>query len=418
MTREFNAIIGSMNTKKFPSAALLLLLAVFNRFGPEISRHPSGYLHAVLKSPMGGEVAAAYAVMPSAGGGLVLAGVASDRGGVVHSCLWRLHSDGRPDLSFAPDGAACSREEEWAWGASPGLDGRFYYGGIIGKDWKKSPAAFVRCRLSSGAPCPEFGQQGRVLLKAHGGHRGAAVFAVAAASSSVFAAGNVTGPDGAARAAVWELDLRGRPASSLVNGGAEALESPAGSRESRVQALLPLQGGLVAGGNSDWKRSSFWEFRRGRVGGRSMTGPPGVVRAMAVGGDGAVYAAGFRYGAAAGEKAETGQIFKIPVGEVEHLDSMENQEVFSLVRLAGRLYAGGYADEKGKVKAAIWRAGPQHRSSRSFGLAPIKILPDVLGGGESRVYSITASGGAIAAAGYSKDPEGGMSASVWLVPPF
>ncbi|OGR51687.1 MAG: hypothetical protein A2049_10315 [Elusimicrobia bacterium GWA2_62_23] len=360
---------------------------------------------------MGGNVCAAYSIFKDEAGGLLVAGVASDKRETFHSCVWRLGASGAPDPGFGAGGQVCSSGEEWAWAAVPGADGRFYSAGINGRDWKRSRSAFLRCYTREGLPCPGFGEEGLVLL--HPPRRGyAAVFAAAFTGSSVFAAGAVTDSGGVTRPGIWEVDLSGKPSSKFLKGGFFSPETPPGSRDSRINALAAGPGFLLAGGNLDWREAAHWKFLPGGPGGELVRGPAGTIRTLYVRGKD-IFAGGFRYGDPAKGHAETGIIFRLPGHEVTELDSLENQELFSVTGAAGGLFAAGYADEGGAVKAAVWGISAGGKLRSGFGRGGVKVFPDELGGRESRIYSLTPYGGGLAAAGFSRRADGVMTLAVW-----
>lgn len=395
-------------------ATFLILVSAF-RYGSDIREDSGAKAPILLRSPLGGKVCAAYSVLPGRGGGLLISGVASDREGVFHSCLWRLDQTGRPAQDFGSGGVVCSEEEGWTWGSAAGPDGRVYSAGITGRDWKNSRAAFLSCHTENGAPCASFGKSGRVLLREPAGGA-AAAFSVTATSCAVFAGGAVTPAGGVPVPALWEIGHNGGASSRILPGGFAVLVTPKGCKDARINALHAGGEVLLAAGNLDWKKTAFWELRgSGKV--EAREGPPGVARALHSAGGSGVFAAGFRYGTRRRERPETALLISLDTGFSADLDLMENQEAFALTSLNGVLYAGGYADEGGKVMAAVWGARRSLRLRREFGSAGMKLLPDVLGGGESRIYSLAVWGGALAAAGYSKHVDGEMSLAVWRLNP-
>ncbi|MFA5138281.1 MAG: delta-60 repeat domain-containing protein [Elusimicrobiota bacterium] len=271
-------------------APAALVLRLIPDGSPDPSFGPGGIRS--LRSPLGGESAAAYAVAVQEDGSVLAAGAASDKQGVTRAVVWRLRPDGEPDPGFGAGGAVVFRcpsgvkesradaillqgrsvvaagnldwERMSVWrlkadgsddpefgeagrtltpdGMGRGLlaaeDGGLWVAGFryAGEGGETDREEMVLTRLdAAGRPGPE----GALILRREGVRGGQESFAVAAGGGRMLLVG-YSGAEDIVRAALWPFDLDGRQA-----GGVLELPSPEKGREDRAYAVAAAADGAA-----------------------------------------------------------------------------------------------------------------------------------------------------------------------------
>ena len=269
--------------QKAPAALVLRLLADGS---PDASFGPGGARR--LESPLGGALAAAFAVAVEEDGSILAAGQASDKQEAVRAVVWKLRPDGGLEPGFGAGGALALRcpaeakesradailrqgsgvvvagnldwkqlavwrlrpdgAEDRDFGAAglaltpngmgrgllPAEGGGLWVAGFryAWEGGKAHREETVLTRLdAAGRPAPGFGTAGALILRREGRLNGQESFAIAAGSGQMFLAG-YTGADDIVRAAVWPFTMQG-----VQSAGVLELPGPEKGREDRAYAL-------------------------------------------------------------------------------------------------------------------------------------------------------------------------------------
>ena len=383
---------------------------------------------ALSTSPLGGEVAVGYGVAAGAAGRILVAGVLSDAAGIFRLAVWRLAADGAEDPSFGRGGFAASPGPDWGWAMAVDADGRILVAGISGSDWRTSPAAVLRRFLPDGRPDAGFGEGGRAAAASPLGGAMADGSAVAVdAAGGILVAGAAADSSSRTHAVAWRFLPDGRPDPRFGTGGAAVLPQPEKTETAGAWALRRGEDGWLAAGTIDWRDLALWKF--------SDAGEPvpgfgrgGLATGRGIGrgilqDDAGIWVGGFAYvregesvveeqallsrftarGASDAGRASAGET-TLSGGAWPHRES------FAIVRSTqGWLFLGGYAGDRGLVRAAVWKLAADGR-----GTPEVLVLPNAAGGKEDRIYALALDdAGRLLAAGFSRGADGKMRRAVW-----
>ena len=400
----------------------------------------TGYQATPVDNPLGGRLAAGYAVAYDGGGDILIAGVLADKSGAYHLAVLRLENDGTLDPLFGARGVAYDPKDPPAWGAAMAMDGggRILIAGSQGAGFGNSNAVVLRRLLREGNPDPLFARGG--LARAAGPFGGrAAAYAVAPLGRGALVGGAASGPNGQTWGAVWRFDDDGELEQAFGRGGVALFPAPPGY-SSQVRALLPQSGGSVLAAGTLDGRMAIWKLLPGGGLDRSFgrrgvaLGPWGQARALAAGAGGVLWLGGFvalynrvtgaaqkRLPAVAAFSAAGALDKSFGRGGTEFLavpNFSNGAQIFALAENPqGGLYAAGDAGAAGK-QACFWALDAGGLPISDFGAGGVMALPNAAGGVDDRAYSIAFDGaGRILAAGISRDKTGAVRLALWRVLP-
>ncbi|MDE2313943.1 MAG: hypothetical protein KGL04_07200 [Elusimicrobia bacterium] len=399
----------------------------------------TGYQATPLESPLGGSLAAGYAVAPDDKGDILVAGALSDASGAVRMAVLRFERDGTLDKLFGSNGVyAPAGPRDWGTAMAVDEEGRVMIAGSAGQSFGNSQAVVLRRLLPTGLPDPMFAKGGMASAAGPFGGR-AMAYAVALQGRDILVGGAATGPDGRLWGALWRFDHDGDPEKSFGRGGVVLFPAPP-RYFSQVRALVPLaDGSVLAAGNFAY-RMAIWKTehdgRRDDSFGRHglALGPFGWARALAPGAGGALWLAGFRtiYNRVTRTvtKRLPALVLMTALGGVdagfgragiEYLqipDFSTGAQIFALAAdPQGGLYAAGDAGAAGK-QACLWALGADGRPNPAFGSDGVLLLPHSTGGVDERAYALAFDRhGRILATGISRDKAGAVRLALWRALP-
>ena len=346
--------------------------------------------YAFFQSPLGGKNAVGYSIKIDKLGRIIIAGMVEDTAGKSRLAVWRFTDVGRLDRDFGDRGFAKTKLHAWGWAVDLAADGTIVAAGFKGGDWQTSERA-VFTRFS------HLGQvlETRELESPLGGDHAVGFAILAKSDGGIVIGGAGSDKEGKVHPVLWTLE------------GAKALPVPEGTEEGRVNALLELDGEVVAAGHLNWKRLAVWKGDAAplvtKAGmGRSLLK---TQRGFAVG--------GFRYVRKEDDSVQEEQVIlsQFPEGAMRVLGREEgvlNQESFAITRTGDVIRLAGYVGVEGGVRAALWGIkGDEVRLRKLPGFS----------GGEDRAYAVAAyENGRLVAAGFAKDEAGHRRLAFWSVP--
>ncbi len=346
--------------------------------------------YAFFQSPLGGRNAVGYSMKIDKLGRVIVAGMAEDHEGQSRLAVWRFTDVGRLDPDFGDRGFAKTNLHAWGWAVDLAPNGTIVAAGFKGGNWQTSSRA-VFTRLD---------HHGKILeteefKSPYGGNHAAAFAILVKKDGSVVLGGAGSDKTGNVYPVLWRMSH------------AKALPVPEGTQEGRVNALMEIDGEVVAAGHLDWKKLAVW---RGDA--LPAMSDAGMGRSLLKTQDGFVVG-GFRYVRREDDtvREEQAVLSRFPAKTMTVLPKEEgvlNQESFAIARTGKVIRLAGYIGTKDGVSAALWGVkGSEIRLRRLPGST----------GKEDRAYGLAAyENGRLMATGFAKDEAGNRRLAVWSVP--
>jgi len=400
----------------------------------------TGYQETPFADPLGGGLAAGYAVASDGRGDILISGVFADKSGADRMATMRLERDGTLDRRFGAQGLVYFPEGAMDWGTAMAMDGggRILIAGSQGPRFGQSDAVVLRRLLRRGNPDPIFARGGLSRVAGPFGGR-AAAYAVAPRGDGALVGGMASGPQGQSWGALWRFDDDGELKKTFGRGGVALFPAPPGY-SSEIRALLPQKDGSVLAAGTWAGHVAIWNILPGGLrdrsfGRRGMTiGPWGQARALAAGAGGALWLGGFvtlynpvtgtaskqlpalvRFTAAGVLDESFGrrgaEFMQVP-------DFSRSAQIFALASSPqGVLYAAG--DAGGALKrACFWALNADGRPDARFGAGGMMALPNAAGSDDDRVYALAFDRhGRLIASGMSRAKTGAVRLALWRVLP-